>query len=237
MADVCELELYGDSPVESPTVADGAKAVAKRLRGIAKKGYLKEKRERTRVDRRKFNRLTTVLKEWKVKTGTPAVALALYKDKDGHLHVKYMGDGSFAGFASHPTVIQEFTKAALASMQSKEKPNEGQVASVIDRWTLKAVLEDDLLEKPIDIKRSLICKLVLGNDLMKRKNWKNCNRPFWWPTELSFRSPNQSPRFCVAILDTILVAAHKYFKNLDLGVGEPYPLEGSTEIEGDEERE
>jgi len=72
---------------------------------------------------------------------------------------------------------------------------------------------------------------------MKRKNWKNCNRPFWWPTELSFRSPNQSPRFCVAILDTILVAAHKYFKNLDLGVGEPYQLEGSTEIEGDEERE
>jgi len=61
MADVCELELYGDSPVESPTVADGAKAVAKRLRGIAKKGYLKEKRERTRVDRRKFNRLTTVV--------------------------------------------------------------------------------------------------------------------------------------------------------------------------------
>ena len=29
MADVCELELCGDSPVESPTVADGAKAVAK----------------------------------------------------------------------------------------------------------------------------------------------------------------------------------------------------------------
>ena len=37
------------------------------------------------------------------------------------------------------------------------------IFTVIDRWTLKAVLEDDLLEKPIDIKRSLICKLVLGN--------------------------------------------------------------------------
>eukprot|EP00112_Aurelia_sp_Birch-Aquarium-sp1_P013025 Seg2749.1 transcript_id=Seg2749.1/GoldUCD/mRNA.D3Y31 product="hypothetical protein" protein_id=Seg2749.1/GoldUCD/D3Y31 len=158
---------------ENDVAPPAAVAVAKKRRIRRDGGFEKNRRHRNKLDAANIKALNTRLNKWFKKTNSPTVALTLLRSKGGQMYIKYSGPKEFESFARSKSVIQKFSSIVTEKMKETNlriggDDHESSVRGTggidsIDNAVVQTLMEQDVLDLPIDEKRKLITQIVVGS--------------------------------------------------------------------------
>eukprot|EP00794_Sanderia_malayensis_P001532 gene1532-1695_t len=209
--DITEAAV-GDDEEETEVTSEENEPASQKYRGTGNHSFQQSAADHRRTNKRKFQSMQNMLSDWFTKTGLLTVALSLYTDKAGKLLIKMSGHPGFSDFATNETVFSEFLRAATNIQQSQlQQINEPSDTNIgINEALVDTFCNENVLEMNVDSKRKFVTATVLGNSTKKRKLWREEFCPTWWPSEVTFHSPSQAPKFTVEQLDVVLERIQNY---------------------------